>query len=480
MNKIIKLVFVFVCSFFVINVNADVLTLDDCLNLVLKNNSELKSIQLNIDAIKGKLAQIEMVYSYFLSAGVSCADDKSGRPFSLLGRPYEIKNLAYDAAVNKMFGFGTQVSFGLNGSHTDSVFMSDSVNLNVTDIAPFIKLQQSLLKDINGGTTKASVAKAKASAKSALYLLEYQKQNVLLNAKIAYWNLSYAKTVIDFRKNALNRLEKILDWNQKRFSMDLAEKSDLLQSQAAVKLGNLNLKNAYEQENKANRTVNQFLAITDVIVKYDVEKFEEKGEAFNSDYEPKKICTRLDVLSSLEDVNSATYDQISNKKTSGADLILSGQLALNGVDEDFEFVKDNLTRAQRPSYSLGLRYSLPLNFKLRRILNQGYEAAKISAQKKAEYLSIKENNDWQQLLDDWNDAKLKNILAIEIEQIQKQRKQEDEKLLKTGRTTTYLVLQTEQALDDATLNVLGSILELIRISETAKAFYSYNLELKVN
>jgi outer membrane protein TolC len=471
---------VFVFLFFIVNVNADVLTLDDYMELVLKNNNEIKSIQSNIDAVKGKLAQIEMVYSYSLSAGASYADDKSGRPFSILGRPDEVKNFAYDATVNKMFGLGTQVSLGLNGSHSDSNFANNAMDFNVIDIAPFVKLQQSLWKDINGGSTKASIAKAKSSAKSTLYLLEYQKQNALLNATMAYWNLSYAKTLVGFRKNALSRVQKISDWNQKRFNMDLVEKSDLLQSQAAVKLGNLSLKVAYQQENKANRAVNQFLSISDVIVKYDVEKFEEKRQIFNSDYKPEKNYTRLDVLSSLEDVNNTMYDQIANKKTSGADLVLNAQFALNGVDQDFEFVRDNLTKVERPSYSLGLRYNLPLNFKLRNILNQGYEAAKISAQKKAEYLSIKENNDWQQLLDDWNDAKLKNILAVEIEEIQKQRKQEDEVLLKTGRTTTYLVLQTEQLLDDSMLTVFDSILELIRISETAKIFYDYSFELKID
>jgi outer membrane protein TolC len=465
----VKLVFIFL--FFIVNVNADVLTLNDYMGLVLKNNNELKSIQLDIDAVRGKLAQIEMVYSYSLSAGVSYADDKSGRLFSPKDR------LNYDTTIKKMFGFGTQISLGLNGS--DSNFASSAGGLNI-DIAPFVKLQQSLWKDINGGSTKSSIAKYKSSAKSALYSLEYRKQKVLLNAVMAYWNLSYAKTLVGFRENALSRLQKILDWNQKRFNMDLAEKSDLLQSQVAVKLGNLKLKIASEQENKANRSLHQFLASADATVKYDVEKFEEKGQIFNSDYEPEKNCTRLDVLSSLENVNNAMYDQIANKKTNGADLVLESQFALNGVGQNFKAVRDNLTKVERSSYSLGLRYNLPLNFKLRKILNQGYEAAKISAQKKAEYLSIEENNDWQQLLDDWNNAKLRNILAVEIEEIQKQRKQEDEVLLKTGRTTTCLVLQTEQALDDSMLAVFDTILELIKISETAKIFYDYGFELKIN
>jgi outer membrane protein TolC len=63
-------------------------------------------------------------------------------------------------------------------------------------------------------------------------------------------------------------------------------------------------------------------------------------------------------------------------------------------------------------------------------------------------------------------------LAVEVEKIQKQRYEEDRKLLQRGRTTTYMVLQSEEDLDAATLNVLRGILELIQIYEQAKAFYS--------
>lgn len=467
-----------VCCFFVLNVNADVLTLDNYLSLVSKNNSKLKSIQADIDAINGKLSKTEMIYSYYWDAGINYATDKSGRPFSLSNRLCEVKNLAYATSLSKIFAFGTQVCIGLNGSNTDNLFESN-VNLKIIDMAPFIKLQQSLLKDINGGLTKVSIAKSEADAKSALYLLEYQEQSIFLGAKMAYWNLSYAKTIIDFRKNALNRLESILDWNQKRFNMDLVERVDLLQAQVAVKLGSLSLKNAYDQENKANRAVSQFLNTTDVTIQYDVEKFEEKSKVFNNECELIKDCTRLDVLASMEDVNSIVCDQIINKKTNGADLIINGQVALNGVEQNFESAKDSLANAQSPSYSLDIRYSLPLNFKLKKVLHQGYEASKIAAREKAKFLCIKEVNDWQQLLDDLNDAKVENILTREIERIQKQKKQEDNKLLEMGRTTTYLALQSEQALDDATLNVLRSTLELIKVYETAKTIYSYDYDIEI-
>jgi outer membrane protein TolC len=455
----------------------EMLTLNEYLDMVIKNNSELRSAQLSIDAVNGKLAEIEKFYSYSLSAGVNYLDDRSGRPYNPSVRMDDMSKLSYDAGISKQFATGTQVSLGLNGSLGRYKYAPGSVakNHDLSDIAPFVKLQQSLWKDINGGSTKAGIAKSKASAKSALYLLEYKKQNILLNVKLAYWNLSYAKTVIAFRKMSLTRAEKILDWTTRRYNMDLAGKSDLLQSQIAVKLGKLNLKLAYEDENKANRVFNQHLNIKDDKIKYNLENFKNKGNDFKGSKMLSKKDIRADVLSSLEDAQSSLYDQIAHDKSSGADLVLSGQFVLNGVEQALSDAVQHITNGDKPSYSIGLKYTLPLDFKLRKTVNQGYEAAKNSARKSAEYAAIQENNDWFQLVDNWNNAKLRLDLAIEIEKMQQQRQEEDKNLLRKGRTTTNLVLQSEQALDDATLNVLKNILELIQIYEKASAFYGCQL-----
>jgi outer membrane protein TolC len=452
---------------------SEMLTIDNYLDIVVKNNSDLKAIQASIDAVKGKLAEIERVYRYSFSVGVNYSDDKSGRPYSQANRLSEVSNLSYDASLDKEFETGIRLSLGVNGSHETYNFVNDiPLPYTISDIAPFVKLQQSLLKDINGGSTKASIAKQKASAKSALYLLEYKKQKLLFDAKIAYWNLSYARTVVYFRKVSLDRKKKLLDWNERRYKMDLAEKSDLLQSQAAVKSGELNLKFAYEDENRANRAFNQFLNIKDDRVKYDVEKFEDKGVLFKVDRTLTKNGTRADVLAALEDVNTALYDQKASQKSKGADLVLEGKYALNGLEQSSGKAFEHIKNGERPSFYVGLRYTLPLDFKLRKAIDKGYEAAKISAQSAAESSSVRENNDWIQLLDNWNNSKIRLDVAFEVEKIQKQRYEEDRNLLKRGRTTTYMLLQSEEDLDSATLSVLRGICELIQIYEQAKAFYS--------
>jgi outer membrane protein TolC len=450
---------------------AEYLDLNGYVDLVVKNNADLQALEANIESINGKLAAIERKYSYYLSAGTSYTDDRSGKPYSFQAEPEKIMNLAYDASINKEFETGTQVSLGLNGTIGKYDFIPDSSSYKFYDITPFLKLQQSLLKDFNGGATKASLAKARADAQSSLYMLQYQKQSVILKAKLAYWNLSYTRTVIDFRKTSLERSQKIFDWNQRRYRLDLAEKTDMLQSQAAVKLGEMNLKLAYESELKARRNFNLLLNVDGVNVNYETEKFSVSALPYEKGKSIEKYGSRFDVLSALEKVKSAQYDQESQAKSDGADLILSGQIGVNKAEGQELYTPKSIS-VGGAAWTVALRYSLPLDFKVRKTINEGYEAAKIAAQKAAQYAAISENTDWLQLVDNWNNAKTRMALSIEIRDVQSQSCEEQRSLLRKGRSTTYMVIQSEQSLDDAELGVLQGIFELINIYEQAEALYN--------
>lgn len=474
--KKLKFLVVFGLAVFAQPAGAEILSVADYLDLVRQNNTELQSVQANIDTVKGKIAEIERAYSFYLSAGINYANDQSGRPYSPMLRINRVANLGYDVSINKQFKTGTQFSAGLNASYGQYDYGS-GLAYELNDIAPFVRLQQSLLKEYKGGTTKASMALAKAKAKSVLYMLEYKKQAIILNAKLAYWNLSYTRTVVDFRKASLERTNKLLIWNERRYKLDLAENSDMLQSQAAVKARELMLKLAKEDEIKARRAFNQILNIADETVNYEVVKFVETGVIFEKDKKLEKKGIRMDVLSALEEVKSAEYEQMISENSMGADLVLSGQFSLNGLDEKFAKASEYVAAASKPAYALGLRYSVPLDFKLRKTINQGYESSKLAAIKAAEFASVQEKNEWLQIVDNWNNAKSRLALTIEIENIQKQRNIEDQNLLRKGRRTTYLVLQSEQDLDDSTLNVLRGIFELISIYEQAEAFYCANDEI---
>ncbi|MDR0485613.1 MAG: hypothetical protein LBH29_02675, partial [Elusimicrobiota bacterium] len=84
---------------------------------------------------------------------------------------------------------------------------------------------------------------------------------------------------------------------------------------------------------------------------------------------------------------------------------------------------------------------------------------------------IQERDDWQKYLDQWEGATLRLALAQELKTLQQQRYEENQRLLRRGRTTTNDVIQGEQDLDDAALNVYSTIIELITIYESAPFFY---------
>jgi outer membrane protein TolC len=460
----VKLLFssVFILMLILTNVHAmGVLTIDKYMDMVLENNSELKSIQLKIDALEGKLAETEKIYFYYLSTGVNYSEDYKKEFYS--NNDESNKNVKYDTKIDKQFATGTKITLSLNNLY------NRNTNYN---IRPSIELEQSLLKNMGGVHTKAEIEKVRASTKSTLYKLEYDKQNILLNARLAYWNLAYSRMIINFKKLSLNRTEKILTWSQKKYDMDLILKSNLLEVQAALKKKELNLCFAYEEEKKMNRQFNQFLNVNNIDSEYKIENFETKSNNFKIDKTLNKKGTRKDVLSVLESVSIALYDQISTEKNLKSDLIFKGQYMLVGAGQTINDVMKDIENSNKFFYSLELRYILPLNFKLQKKINQGYKFIKIAAQKSAEYALIQENNDWFQLMYDWSNIKKKLNTVIEIENIQRQKYEEDKNLFIKGRITTTQILREEQALDDAKLDVSKNIFELIKIYEQAEIIYN--------
>ncbi|MDR2666166.1 MAG: TolC family protein [Endomicrobium sp.] len=471
--KILKLSLVIMFIFVAFSAFCEVLSVKDYIDIVVKNNKEFRSVNLKIDSTKEKLLQTERKYSYLFKACTNYIDGKNRAECKF----NEMET--YSANISKFLKMGMDVSFGLkcDKSYWKSLDMNNSsVGTDLPKpksifLTPSLSLQQSLWKDVNGVFTKAVISKEQAVIRSGLYLLEYEIENILLRAKFAYWDLAYSKTVIDFKKLSLERARKILNWTQKKYDMDLSEKSNLLQAQAAVKSKELDLNRAYETEKRAIKEFNQFLNIEDgSVIKYELEKFEKKSVSFKDKTIPEKKRVRADVLSALENVHIALCDQIIFQKSLGAELALKGSFDCN-VTNGGIYEKKQIGRL---NYSIGLEYTLPLDFRLRRSINKSYKLAKLSTQESAEYAVIKESNEWLQILDDWNSAKNRLKLAGEIERIQIQRHKEDENLLRKGRSTTYFVLKSEQELDDAALNVLQSILDLIKIYEKAKILYSGN------
>jgi outer membrane protein TolC len=356
---------------------------------------------------------------------------------------------------------------------TDSSIEYIVPKYTTNDMSPYIALEQSLMQNFNGDLTKISIAKFKASAESLLYIQTYKKQQILLGAKKTYWALSYARTVSEFRKTSLERSKKILDWNQNRFNKDLAEKNDVLQSKALYKGRELALKQVQDNISSASRNFNEMINISSNVVDYSVESINNLEKYFKNITELQRTDgKRADTLASIANAQSYTYAQEEKNKSIGSDLKLTGKLAFNGVDSSFSEAFSEMTKLQYPSWTLGLSYSVPLDFSLQKSVNEGFNADVQAAKKQVEQADLAEKNDWIQLNTNWKNALGKYEIAKEINQIQQERNIEEQKLLKRGRSTTFEMIQSEDDLDNAVLTQYQMSMDLIFILLESQMLYN--------
>jgi outer membrane protein TolC len=388
---------------------------------VLENNDEIKAVQANINEIKGKIAELERVYSCYFAAGVNYLNDQTGQELYLINID-KFKNTSYSLALNKQFKTGAKVSFGAARSiwEFDGSHELQNIKYSENRLYPFLSLEQSLLKDLGQGAMEAGIAKTRAQAKSALYLLEYKKQGLLFNAKMVYWKMSYFQTIIEFKKTSLGRMKNILEWNERRYKKNLIDEVELLESQASVKMKELDLKMTNEDMGKAKREFFLILNASGKNVEYELEKVEDQVKVFSLNPRLEKRTSRFDVLAAMENVKSVEYDQISFSKGSGADLVFNGSLSFSKINRDVGGIISNSDK-NAPTYSIGLKYILPLDFNLRKKVHDGYESAKIAADRNAVFIAAKENDDWISLNETFNNARERLATAYEIKNLKRQK-----------------------------------------------------------
>ena len=146
--------------------------------------------------------------------------------------------------------------------------------------------------------------------------------------------MSYFQTIIEFKKVSLNRMKNILEWNERRYKRNLIDELELLESQASVKMKELNLRMANEDMDKTKREFSLILNVSDKNVEYKLEKIEDQVKIFSLKPRLEKKISRFDVLAAMENVKSVSYDQISFSKGSGADLVFSGALSFSKINRD--------------------------------------------------------------------------------------------------------------------------------------------------
>ena len=235
MARYMKILQIFLILVFVQHIHAQtesegLLTLHDCINIALNNNSTLKTIKYAEES-----AGMDVLSSY--SGILPNVTVSAGRSEVVTGPAEYLSNepVGFDSTTgNVIYELRTRST---SKSTRQSTVASLDINQNIFD----------------GGNWWNQIRKANADKRSAEFNLASQKDNTILQVEQAYFNLLAQIKLLEVNELAVGRSQKQLDRAEKMYELGATAKLDVFR--ARVNLGNdriafMNQKNLLSQSEK--------------------------------------------------------------------------------------------------------------------------------------------------------------------------------------------------------------------------------------
>jgi outer membrane protein TolC len=274
------------------------------------------------------------------------------------------------------------------------------------------------------------------------------------------------------QKLRLSRSTKLRDWSANRAKTGLADRADLLQSEAAVKVSQLELQAAFDDEKVAARNLNRMRGVDTTVVAENLPPVDEFLIA--NTRLPKYSQTREDVLAAKEVERVAKAGATLSAEKLTPNLELFGSYALNGRDEERAEAEDEAFEGERTTRLIGVRFSAALGVGQVHRTKAAYLRERNAAEFSAKQKQFDADRDWQDLKLRFDEAKTRYQLARAIEKAQGEKVDHERIRYNRGRSTTAQVLMFEQDFSLSQLNRIKVQGEVLAVATQLKAFASGN------
>ncbi len=416
-----------------------------------------------------KLREGFLLYSPILFANTEFAKDESptSNP-SFQGTKTVLKKYSLGLSQTTPFGlagtFGFEFSdYRLSGTNPSTVPLPDYYNGK-----PYIELNQSIWRNGFGRETRALKELTEASAKATSFTEQYQTKLILASAETAYWNLVGARKIVLVEQQSLERAKQFREWNAERVRLNLADKSDLLQADAAFKVRELQLQYAVDSLRNLSLNFNIYRGLSKVEVPEELQSFNLEDILKVS--LPEKTGLRDDVMAANEWRRVARSTATIGREKNSPTFDMYGSLALNSRDASFSGAFSDAFSTDNPTMAIGLRFMTPLMFWDQKDVRAGYEREIRAAEFKFRRSLQEEQKDWQDIILQYGEAKKRLELLQKIEVIQQQKLDHERQRHRQGRSTTYQVLLFEQDYANSRLTLINAVTELLNLLAQMKTF----------
>jgi outer membrane protein TolC len=467
---------------------ARTLTLEEYLNQVRSSNQSMKSSQATIEATRQREKTSDLITTPQAFGQVAHTVDE--KPPSSFLNGDKMEATSYSFGVQKIWSFGlqSQLSYTLNQVELerDDIPTALGVGGNGAVIPnPLAALNDDSLKKFSEGRTQLDLVQplwknwlgreydltrettqAKLSAQRQGE--QYKIKAMLAQAEFIYWQLALATDAVRTQEGALVRFQKIRDWVKNRVNMSLADRADLLQAEAGVKARRFELEITQRDRASLQRTFNSMRSVPGDRLDADVMPINSRMLSDMSMAASSIKRLDIEVARSLEKAAESEVQQWREKFK--PDVSIFGSYAMNSRDDSLGTAASDAFKADKPTMIIGVKFSTPLDRDLINRERTGLVKASESARLEREQKEFNARQEWEDLMRQLSDARIRLQLANEIESAQKQKLDYEKNRLERGRTTTYQILLFEQDYASAQLGTIKAKADILGIIAKLKSF----------
>lgn len=369
---------------------------------------------------------------------------------------------SYSVGVSKLTSFGTAAKLSYNSGFVDidganPAFFPEP---ETYETRTTLEVSQPLWRNFFGSETRAVMELSRNSALATSATEAYKARMMRMEAELTYWRLVLARESVAVNKASLQRSEKIRAWSANRAKLELADKADLIQAEAAVAGRNLELRMAGDEEEAAARAFNSLRGVAGTKVSETLTPI--SPEMVDKLSTPARSGDRLDVVAAQSYARLAA----ANAKVAGEKyrptFDIFATYSMNGRGKFESQANEDARGSDYPTTVVGLRFNAPIGGSVS-ATRSGYAKEASAAEDLAKRKGFEQDQEWQDLNDKLGQAKERLTLSRSLETLQKQRMDYERDRQQRGRSTMYQVIMAEQDFANTQLNRIRTQAELLRV-----------------
>jgi len=444
------------------------LDLDTYLQQVRTQNGAFVSSERLEDAAELRRDESTMLTKPAFLASAQYVDDRRETGSPLQGSGTKSQNYSLGIRQETDFGLKAKLLYNFNQTSLEGVNTTFFPQPEYYTSGPVLELTQPLIRNGFGREIRASKELIDAQVKAQKFNESFRQTQLLAEAEIVYWRLTLARENVEATKETVERSKKLRAWSSRRANLNLGNRSDFLQTEAAFLSRNLELKAALDEEKAASRAFNTMRGIEEDVVS---EKLGQFDSGFLSKLViPAKPVPRDNVKAAEQQMRLAEANSRLGIEKNRPELNLFGTIGLNGRDPASKEAISESSGTSHPNYIVGVRLDMPFDLGTQSDNREGYRQEVLAAELAYKRRVFEEQRSWQNQSAMFHEASEQLQLAQEIEKAQREKMNYERTRQSRGLSTMFQVLQFEQDFANAQLARIRSQANILNIYSQLKTF----------